>query len=287
MNDAVDAAPFGQYLHKRSGREHIPAVRHRQQRDSGSLARGRYQDLEAACRYAGLYGHGDCPPVFRCKVPGPATLLLLMKNGKFAKLRGCGGFIVPCHEGRTCNEDPPAHADPLHLKVGVGIESFTDADCYVDSLMNAIDPSIGYDALEAQHRMDGKECRQRSRDGVLEPEGTAQPNEPARLGLHSKRCFLRRVGFDDGPARMFEDLLTDLCQTEPPRRSIQQPHAQALFQQRDTPAYPRFWNAEHARRRRKPAILNNGRKELEIVQVVHHGRRLPPKDPTLEPTRAD
>jgi hypothetical protein len=238
MHDAVDAAPFRQYLHKRTRRKLIPAVRHRQQRNSGSLACGRYQDFEAARRYAGLHSHRGCPPVFRRKMPDPATLLLLMKDRKLAKVRRCSGFTVPCHESRTCNEDPPAYADPLHLKVGVGVEPFANADRYVDPLMDEIDPSIGYDALEAQHRMAGKEGRQRSRDGVLEAERTTQPNKPTRLGLHSKRCFLRSFGLDDYRTRMVEDLLTNLGQTEAPRRSIQQPYTQALFQQRNTPAYP-------------------------------------------------
>jgi hypothetical protein len=45
----------------------------------------------------------------------------------------------------------------------------------------------------------------------------------------------------------------------------------------------RFRYAQNARRRREPAILNDGGKELEIVQVAHHrlvsymdpGRRSP------------
>jgi len=70
-----------------------------------------------------------------------------------------------------------------------------------------------------------------------EPERAAQPDEPARLRLHPERRFVRGVGFDDHGARMFEDLLTDLGQAEPPRGPVQQP------QQRDATADPRFWNA--------------------------------------------
>ena len=153
-------------------RKRIPAVRHRQQCNSGPLACGRYQDFEAARRNAGLYGHRGFPPVFRRKMPDPATLLLLMKDGELAKVRGCSGFTVLCHESRTRNEDPPAQADPLHLKVGVGVQSFADADRHVDSLMNEVDPSIGYDALQAQLRMNGKKRRKRGSDGILQPERT-------------------------------------------------------------------------------------------------------------------
>jgi hypothetical protein len=84
--------------------------------------------------------------------------------------------------------------------------------------------------------MGGKETRHRGRNRALKSERTAQSNEPARLCLHSQRGFLGGFGLDDRRMRMFEDLLADLGQTKPPRRSIEQSHAESLLQQSDAPA---------------------------------------------------
>jgi len=106
--------------------------------------------------------------------------------------------------------------------------------------MDEIDPPIGDHAFDAQLRMAGEKRGQGRGDAFLEPERATQPDEPARLGLHPQRRFVGGVGFDHRCARMLEDLLADLGQAQSPRCPVQQPHAQALFQQRDPAAYPRF-----------------------------------------------
>jgi hypothetical protein len=170
-------------------------------------------------------------------MPGPATLLLLVEDGKVAEVRRRSGRAVKC---RTCDEDPPAHADPLHLKVGIGVQSFANPDRHVDALTHEIDPSIGYDAFDAKHRTICEKRGQGRGDAFLESERAARPDEPARLRLHPVRRFVRGVGFYDNRLCMLEDLLTDLGQIQSPRGPVQQPHAQALFQKRDATAYPRF-----------------------------------------------
>jgi hypothetical protein len=59
--------------------------------------------------------HGTGVPVVRRKMPDVATLLLLMEDGKLAKLRWCRRFTFLRQEGRTCDNDPPAYADPLRV----------------------------------------------------------------------------------------------------------------------------------------------------------------------------
>jgi hypothetical protein len=80
----------------------------------------------------------------------------------------------------------------------------------------------------------------------LKSERTTQSNEPARLGLHSKRGLLGGLSLDDRRARMFEDLLADLGQTESSRRSVKQSHSKSLLQQRDAPTDARFWHPKRA-----------------------------------------
>jgi len=213
---------------------------------SSPLACGRYQNIEATRRKARLDRHGTGVLVVRRKMPDVATLLLLMEDGKLAKLRWCRRFAFLRQEGRTCDKDPPAYADPLHLQVSIGVKAFANPDRHVDSFMNEIDPPIGYDALEPQQRMGGKEARHGSNNRALESERAAQSNKPARLSLHSKRGLLSSFSLDDGGTRMLEDLLADLGQTESSRRSIKQPYAKPLLQQRYAPTDPRFWYPERA-----------------------------------------
>jgi hypothetical protein len=96
--------------------------------------------------------------------------------------------------------------------------------------MNEIDPTIGYDTLEPQQRVGGQEARQRGCNRALKSERTTHSNKPARLRLHPKRDLLDGVGFDDCRMRMFEDLLANIGQTEPPCRSIQEPHSESLLE---------------------------------------------------------
>ena len=97
MQDAVDAAPLRQHSNERSGGERLSAVRGRQQSNSGPLACGRYQNIEATCREARLDRHGTRVPVLRGQMPGAATLLFLVKDregGKFSWRRRFT-FLLP------------------------------------------------------------------------------------------------------------------------------------------------------------------------------------------------
>ncbi len=102
--------------------------------------------------------------------------------------------------------------------------------------MNEIDPPIGYDTLKPQQWMGGKEARHGSSNRALKSERTAQSNKPARLCLHSQRGLLGSFSLDDRGMCMLKDLLAHMGQTKPPRRSIEQPHAEALLQQGNAPA---------------------------------------------------
>jgi hypothetical protein len=83
--------------------------------------------------------------------------------------------------------------------------------------------------------MGSEEARHGGRNRTLKPERTTQSDEPARLGLHSKRGLLSSLSLDYRSARMLEDLLADLGQTKSSRRSIEQPHSEPLLQQSDAP----------------------------------------------------
>jgi hypothetical protein len=159
MQDAVDTTPLRKHAHQRTGGKSLTAVRGGQQRYSSPLACRRYQNIEATRRKARLDRHGTGVAVFRCKMPGVATLLLLMEDRKFAKLRWCRRFTLLRQEDRTCDKDPPAYADPLHLQVSVGVKAFPNADRNIDPFVNQVDPAIGYDTLNAQLGVGGKETR--------------------------------------------------------------------------------------------------------------------------------
>jgi hypothetical protein len=176
-------------------------------------------------------------------MPDVATLLLHMEDGKLAKVGWRRGFPFLGQEGRTCDNNPPACAYPLHLQVGVSVETFANPDRHIDTLVNEIDPPIGYDTLKPQQWMGGKEARHGSRDRALQSERAAQSNKPARFSLHSKRGLLGSLSLDDRSARMLEDLLTDLGQPKSPRGPIEQPHAEPLLQQGDATTDARFWQA--------------------------------------------
>ena len=236
MHDAVGAAPLRQYSHKRTRGQRIPALRSRQQDNSSPLACCRYQKIETVRRKARLNHHGTGVPVLRRQKPGVAALLLLMEDGKLAKVSRCRGLPFFRQKGRTCDENPPAYADPFHLQVGVSVKAFANPDRHIDTLVNEIDPPVGHDTLEPQQRMGGKKARHRSRDRALEAERAAQSNKTARFSLHSKRGLLRGFSLDDRSPRMLEDLLANLGQTKPSRSPIEQPHAEPLLQQSDATA---------------------------------------------------
>ncbi len=94
--------------------------------------------------------------------------------------------------------------------------------------------------------------------------------------MHSKCGLLGGFSLDDRRARMFEDLLADLGQTKPSRRSIKQSYAEPLLQQRNAPTDSRFWHSQRAGGCREPAIENDGRKELKIVEIAHHDLSIVP-----------
>jgi hypothetical protein len=106
------------------------------------------------------------------------------------------------------------------LQIGVGVEAFANTDRNIDPFVNQIDPTIGCEALNAQLRVGLEKTRQGTSNRILKSEWTTQSNEPARLGLHSKRGLLGGFSFDNRCTRVFEDLLADFCQTEPSRRPI-------------------------------------------------------------------
>jgi hypothetical protein len=114
-----------------------------------------------------------------------------------------------------------------------------------------------------------EETRQGTRDRILKSKRAAQSNQPARLGLHSKRGLFGSLGLDDRRARMFENLLANLGQAESSRRSIKQPNAKSLLQQCYAPTDPRFWHPERACGGREAVMKNDRCKELEIVEVAH------------------
>ncbi|HZC96320.1 MAG TPA: hypothetical protein VE267_09385 [Bradyrhizobium sp.] len=234
MQDAVGAAPSRQHPDKRTGSECVLAIPGRQQRNPGALACRRHQNVEATTGKARLYLYAADITIFSRQMPGAAALFFLVQHRKIGKVRW-RHRNTRRQQVRACDQDAPAYADPLYLQLSVGVETFPNADRNIDPLVNQVDPTIGCDALDPQLRVGGKEARQGTSNRALKSERAAQPNKPARLGLHSKRGLLGRLGLDNCSARMFEDLLADLGQTKASRRPIKKADSEALLQQRDTP----------------------------------------------------
>ena len=98
--------------------------------------------------------HGTGVPVVRRKMPDVATLLLLMEDGKLAKLRWCRRFTFLRQQGRTCDKDPPAYADPLHLQVSVGVKAFAKPSArrstltYLDSCRTSASDPMSSDGTD-------------------------------------------------------------------------------------------------------------------------------------------
>jgi hypothetical protein len=270
MHDAVGAAPLRQHPHKSPRGKRVATLRGRQQNNSSSLACSRYQNVEAVRRKAGLDRHGAGFPALRRQKPGAATLLLLMEDGKRGQFRRRRRFTLVHQELRTCDQDTSANPDPFHLQVGVGVETLPDPNCHIDPFVDQVDSPIADDTLKPQERMGSQEARHAGRNRTLKSKRTTQSNQSTRFGLHSKRGLLRGFSLDNSRMRMFEDLLADLRQTEPSRRSVKQPYAEPLLEQRNATADPRFWHSQRAGGCGEPAIENDGRKKLEIIEITHH-----------------
>ena len=275
MQDAVGAAPFGQHADERARCECVLAILGWQQCNSSALACGRHQNIEAAARKPRLDRYAAGFTAFGCQIPSAPALLVLMKDWELGEVRRRHWNTRRCQQARACDKDASAHADPFHLQVGVGVEALPNADRDIDAFMDQVDPAIGCDALDAELWMGGEETRQRAGNRALKSERAAQSNEPARLGLHTKRGLLGGFGLDDRGARMLEDLLSDLGQTETSRRSIEQPHAKPFLQQGNAPTYARFGQAQCPGGGGEPAMDNDRGKELKIVEVAHQIFGLP------------
>src|ERR1700722_596969 len=236
MQDALGAAPFRQHPDQRTGCERVLAIPGWQQRNPYALACCRYQDVKAAAGKARLDRHTADFTIFGRQVPNAAALLFLLQDREAGKVRWGHRNTRLRQQVRACDQDAPTYPDLLHLQVGVGIETLTNADRDIDPVVNEVDPAIGGDALKAQSRVGGKETRQGIGDGALKSERAAQSNKPPRFALPAKRGFLGGLSLDHRRARMFEDLLADLGQAEASRGSIEQPHSEPLLQQSDAPA---------------------------------------------------
>ena len=64
-------------------------------------------------------------------------------------------------------------------------------------------------------------------------------------------------------------VLADLRHQEVARRALDQPYAEALFQQGDTPAELRLGLTQGATSRREATLIDHLREIVEVVEVVH------------------
>jgi hypothetical protein len=86
--------------------------------------------------------------------------------------------------------------------------------------------------------------------------------------------FLGGFGFDQHRLAVHVVGLADVGDREVARGPLDQPHAQALLQQRDAPAQFGLGHAQRASGRREAAVLDHLGEVVQVVEVLH--RPCPP-----------
>ncbi len=99
--------------------------------------------------------------------------------------------------------------------------------------------------------------------------GAAHAHHTAWLGAHFGNDLLRRLCLDQHSDAAFVEFTPDFGHREAARGAIQETYAQALLQQQNAAAQLRLLNTERTPGRAKAAVIDDGRKIIEIVEVLH------------------
>ena len=197
----------------------------------------------------------------------------------------CKSSKCDSRTGSACATEPPpsavcsvAHGDQAlrafaqhaHHQAGVFERRKTHADGNVEALADHVDPPVGAFQLDPHAWAPGHEARQRAADLVVDQaRRAADANGALRLGADPVDHLLRRVRLDQHGQAMPVIVLADLGDDKAPGRALDQPHAEALFEQGDAPAEFGLGQLERAAGGGKAQVLDDLDKIIKIIQILH------------------
>jgi AraC-like DNA-binding protein len=118
--------------------------------------------------------------------------------------------------------------------------------------------TLGHEARDHVADLEVQQCR-----------WTGDPDDPPRLGPAPIDHFLGSLGLDQPRDAVSILLQADIGHREGPRRTLDQPNIELLFQEADAAAQTRARHAQPACGCREAALLYDLCEEIEVVQIAH------------------
>ena len=143
-----------------------------------------------------------------------------------------------------------------------------DADSHVDPFLDEVDVAIVQQEFYLDAVVTVEEARRERRDmAPAELHGRGDAQQPAHWRLASTRCGGLIVR--DDRTRPFIESAPGLRRREPPRRAIDQAHADAILERRQGARHRRRRPAQALCRPDQTPLLNDAYEDRELVQPVH------------------
>ena len=156
-----------------------------------------------------------------------------------------------------------------HDQRGVGIEFGAYANGNVIAFADHVDAAVAGEQAYLHLRIARHKLRQHVRQNrTTERHRAAHPHHASRLGLQFVHRLLRGLRFFQHGAAVAVEALADLGHHEAARRTLQQAHAKALLQLRNTLGQARFGNTQRSSGGGKATVFNHSGEEIQIVEIL-------------------
>ena len=270
MHDALGRTPFGQHHFQFARTDGRRADELRQQRHP-QPAPGRFEQHgeitgDQARLHLDVYLHSLGVDQFPHLRP---FMLAHGERGQPGQFVRRGRAAVGLEQGRAGNQRRGGVPKTAHHQVGIGIQLVAHANGQVIAFADHIDAAVVGQYPDLHLGELGQEIRQQvGKHRLRQRDRTAQPHHAARLGAQFVHRVLGRLRFLQHGTAMRIEALAYLGYHEAARGPLQQAHAEALFQLGYALAQAGLGYSQRAARRRKAAMLDHGRKEVQVVQIL-------------------
>ena len=176
----------------------------------------------------------------------------------------------PFEQRGTRDEALATVTERAHHEITVLQRRRTHSNRDVDRFADDVDAPVRRFEVQLHARILREERRKHRGDARIQQRDRARDaDDAARFGAREFDRFLCRLRLDEHRLAMGVVVLTDLRDREAARRTLNQPNAEPLFEQRDAPAEFRFRDAERATGRRKTAVVDHFGEVIEVVEILH------------------
>jgi hypothetical protein len=170
----------------------------------------------------------------------------------------------------TRHETLATFAKCAHHEITVVQRRRADANCDVDRLTDDIAATVRRLELHFDARVLREERGKHVANVHIQQCNRARdPDAAARFGTRQVNRLLGRLGLDQHRFAVCVVILANLRHGKPARRTLNQPHAKPIFEQRNTPAELRFRHADGAASRCEAAVVDHLGEVIKVIEVLH------------------